>query len=344
MQRIATVADAREITVAENGDLLVGTGGSEVYIVRDAQGAPKAPQVFATLPDSPAAGVLINGAFVYFGTQFGVWRAPYRSGDRAVRSAPKKIAALRTSGVSRDHVTTTLAIWKDRLYASVGSTCDVCDPDVDATRATVQAMRLDGSGRTVAAVRIRNAIALAVNPLTGSIWGGVAGQDELERGHPYEIFDPVTRHGPVADYGWPYCYENRRAAIAGKDCSQAVIPRVVFPAYETPIGAVFYPAGIKTRFAFPREYAGGAFVTLHGSWHRPLVAPRIAFVPMHGEDPARAVDWKNPNQQWTEFVGGFQDQSGNRIARPTGIAVGQDGSIFFADDLSGGIYRIRPSI
>ena len=120
---------------------------------------------------------------------------------------------------------------------------------------------------TAKAVRIRNAIALTVNPATQTVWVGDAGQDSLTNGHPYEFFDPVTLHTDVADYGWPDCEENRQAYTPGADCSATAIPRVVFPAYETLIGAAFYPVNASGPYAFPAAYRGGAFVTMHGSWH-----------------------------------------------------------------------------
>jgi glucose/arabinose dehydrogenase len=202
-------------------------------------------------------------------------------------------------------------------------------------------MHLDGSGITPKAVRIRNAIALAVNPATGTLWAGVAGQDELPHGHPYENFDAVTSHPGVVDYGWPYCYENRQP-VGTHDCSSVAVARVVFPAYETPIGATFYPTNVHGRYAFPVAYRGGAFVTLHGSWHQPPVPPRVVFVPMAGDEPRTHVNWNDPNTQWQEFVGGFQSADGSRSARPAGVAVGPDGSLFVSDDQSGNIFRIRP--
>ena len=140
---------------------------------------------------------------MYIGAQFGVYELPYHAGERAASAQPRKIAAVRASGTARDHVTTTVAVTKGRLYASVGSSCNNCDPDLDATRATVQEMNLDGSGMTAKARHVRNAIALAVNPQTGTLWIGIAGQDELAKGHPYETFDPLTLRAGVADYGWP---------------------------------------------------------------------------------------------------------------------------------------------
>jgi glucose/arabinose dehydrogenase len=341
IERIATVEQGREITVAPNGDLFVGTSANSVYIVADAQGNAAPAKVFVQLADHPVAGVTIDGERMYIGAQFGIYELPYRNGDRTPRAQPRKIASVRTSGVARDHLTTTVAVANKRLYASVGSSCNNCDPDLDATRATIQQMDLDGSGMTPRAHRVRNAIALATNPQTGTLWAGVAGQDELPRGHPYEIFDAVTLHAGNVDYGWPYCYENH-VGTGAQDCAAQTVPRVVMPAYETPIGAAFYPLHPSGAHAFPEQYRGGAFVTLHGSWHQPPVPPRVVFIAMNGDEPKTAVDWNDPAVQWKEFVGGFQTANGQRIARPTGIAVGPDGSLFVSDDQDGGIYRIRP--
>ena len=57
---------------------------------------------------------------------------------------------------------------------------------------------------------------------------------------------------------------------------------------------------------------------------------------------SRPVDWADPDAQWTEFLSGCQSADGSRTCRPTGVAVGPDGSLFVSDDLDGGIYRIRP--
>jgi glucose/arabinose dehydrogenase len=336
---IAHVGAARELAAAPNGDLLVGTNGDEVYLIPDAEAAPGPPHVFVHLEDRNAAGVALAGGWLYIGSHLGVWRVPYRVGDSKAETAPLKIAAVRTR-VESGHATTSVAVAGDALYASVGSSCNACD-ETDSTRATIQQMRLDGGDMHPKAVRIRNAIALAVNPATGALWAGVAGQDELAHGHPYEIFDDVSAHPGTADYGWPYCYEDRRVAYPGHDCAQAAVPRAVFPAYDTPIGAVFYPVHPAGAHAFPEAYRGGAFVALHGSWHIPPVPPRVAFVAMHGDEPATRVDWNDPSAQWQEFAGGFQ-RFVSRIGRPSGVTVGSQGSLFVADDAADAVYRIRP--
>lgn len=347
---IGNVGGARELAAAPNGDLFVGTVGSSVYVIANAEGQAASPSVFAQLPDTPAAGVALalsgSSGTLYVGTELGVYRIPYAVGDRKARSAPAKIASVRTGGGS-GHSTTSVAFANGVLYASVGSSCNACK-ESDPTRATIQQMHPDGSAMTAKAVRIRNAIALSVNPATQTVWAGDAGQDSLTDGHPYEFFDPVTLHTGVADYGWPECEENRQAYTPGADCSATVIPRVVFPAYETLIGAAFYPVNASGPYAFPSAYRGGAFVAMHGSWHTGgngtyLAPPRVAFVPMNGDAPRTPVNWSDPTAQWSDFISGFQLADGTtRIGRPTGVAVGASGSLFIADDQTGDIYRIRP--
>jgi glucose/arabinose dehydrogenase len=351
IERIATVDGARELVVAPDGDLFIGTESNTVALLPRADAEhPGAPHAFATFNNKPAAGVTLGDGSLVVGTQFAVYEIPYQTGDQKPRGAAVKLFDVRLSGVARDHVTTSVAVIGDTLFASVGSSCNACVPDLDSTRATIQRFDLLRHTATEEAYNIRNAIALAVNPETQTLWAGVAGADDLPLYHPYEIFDAVSLHEFPVDYGWPACYENRKHFEKWPgDCSKTPIPRVIFPAYETPIGAVFYPANAHGAHAFPAAYRGGAFVTLHGSWHGPpqglsgYIPPRVVFVPMHGDTPDRPADWNDPTTQWEQFVSGYQKGgTAERIGRPTGIAVGPDGSLFVADDQTGAIYRIRP--
>jgi glucose/arabinose dehydrogenase len=353
IQTIANVPHARELAALPNGDLLVGTKRSEVYLVPNAEAASASePRLFATLPDDVAAGVAFSPdrSEIYFATEHGIYSTHYTQGDRSASNV-KPIAHVRTGPVAPNsdgdvHVTTSVIEAGGMLYASVGSSCNAC-VEADPTRASILRIPLDGGNPVKRATRIRNAIALAVNPATGSLWAGVAGQDDLTFGHPYEFLDDVTSHAGIADYGWPDCEENRHAYTQGANCANVVEPLVTLPAYSTMIGAVFYPRNQTGRYAFPRKYRGALFATAHGSWHTTpsgayAAAPQVVVVAMRGDRPATAVDWQDPRVQWQTFVGGFQRDGRERIGRPTGIAVGPAGSLFVADDLSGVIYRIRP--
>ncbi len=355
LEVIAAVPKARELAALPNGDLLVGTSNSTVYLVPAADrdsGAGK-PVVFTTINDSPVQGVAFAGSTctVYVASQHGIYSIPYKDADTSA-SAGNPIAQVRQGGIPPGsdgdvHRTSSVAVGGGKVYAGVGSSCNACT-EIDPTRATIQVMDPDGSNMTTRATRFRNAIALAVNPATGTLWAGGAGQDSLPTGHPYEFFDAVTLHSGVADYGWPECEENQHAYASGADCSKTVAPLVELPAYSTIIGAAFYPKNQAGAHAFPQSYRGGVFLSVHGSWHKTngtyYSPPRVAFVAMNGDTPATPVDWSNPSKQWKEFIGGFQLSDGvTRIARSTGIAVGRDGSLFFSDDANGYVYRVRPT-
>jgi glucose/arabinose dehydrogenase len=113
-------------------------------------------------------------------------------------------------------------------------------------------------------------------------------------------------------------------------------------------------------YAFPAAYRGALFYTLHGSWHEDntgvtVAPPRVVYVPMNGDQPKNPQTWGpagqpggDPYSTWgtsggnpAAFIDGFQDNTGARVGRPAGIAVGPNGSLFFSDDLNGNIYRIR---
>ena len=348
---IAHVGGARELAALPNGDLIVGTSGSSIAIVPNAEsaGAAGASATFATVGDAPAQGVAYGANFVFVATQHGVYRIPYASGAQSGTAA--KIASVRTGPVAPNsdgdvHTTSSVGVSGSTLYVGVGSSCNAC-AETDPTRATVQRMNLDGTGMTTQAARWRNAMAFATDPATGAVWAGGAGQDSLAAAHPYEFMDAVSTRTAPADYGWPTCEENHVAYTAGANCANVVVPALEFPAYSTIIGATFYPAAQSGRYAFPAPWSGGMFVGLHGSWHAaggvPVDPPHVAFVPFSGAAPARAVNWSDPTAQWNDFFSGFQHADGSRSGRVTGVAVGAQGSLFVADDQNGVVYRIRPS-
>lgn len=346
---VAHVAGAHGLAFLPSGDLLVGTGGSTVSLVPQADATAGIARTFASFPDSPAYGVAVSGANVYVSTQSALWQIPYATGDQTA-SSQKKIAQYRTGPIAPNsdgdvHRSASVAITGAHVYVGIGSSCNACE-EADLTRATIARTSLDGGGMITAARHIRNALALAVDPATGVLWAGGAGQDALPSGHPYEFFDSVTSHAGTPDYGWTKCEENRHAYTTGADCAGTVAPRIELPAYSTLMGAAFYPAAQSGRYAFPERYRGGLFISAHGSWHRingHQVPPHVVFVPMTGGAPRTAVDWNDPTRQWTDFLSGFQDGSGNRIGRSSGIAVGPNGSLFVSDDETGDIYRIRPT-
>jgi glucose/arabinose dehydrogenase len=354
LESIAVIGGARELAALPNGDLLIATSGTSVMLIPNAEAdtLPGAPVTFTSINDAPAQGIAYaaDSFSIYVATQHGLYSMAYVDAQKSA-TAGAAIAQVRTGGVAPNsdgdvHTSSSVAVSGNTVYIGVGSSCNQCT-ETDATRAAVLTTNRDGSNLTKKATRIRNAIALATNPLTGAVWVGGAGQDNLPAGHPYEYFDPVTSHSGVADYGWPACEENQHAYTSGADCSNTVAPRVELPAYSTLIGAVFYPLDQGGTYAFPAARRG-TYITGHGSWHKTGNAfdapPHVVFVPMSGDTPDTAVNWGDPRVQWTEFSGGWQTADGTaRIARAAGITVGSRGSLFVSDDQGGNIFRIRPS-
>jgi glucose/arabinose dehydrogenase len=192
-------------------------------------------------------------------------------------------------------------------------------------------------------------------------------QDYFSDGHPFEFIDPVSKRyatngSSTVDYYWPVCEEDLWPVVSGSSCSGMFTRLVQAPAYATMEGATFYPkyGASAPAYAFPSAYQGGLFFTLHGSWHESsagifVAVPAVVYVPMTGDTPVNPQKWGTPGQPggfpystWgtsggnpVAFLDGFQDNTGARIGRPTGIAVGPNGSLFVSDDSSGNIYRIR---
>ncbi len=363
MQKIAQVHNARQLAALPNGDLLVGTSDESIYIVPNAEdsGRAGAPSVFVTIPDRPVQGVTFvqSSCTIYVGTQNGVYSIPYSDGD--LTGTANKIAAVRSGPLATSpddkHITTSVAFTGGSLYVSVGSSCNACAEN-DANRAAILQMGPNGENLIKKATHIRNAIALAVNPATQTLWAGGAGQDNVKPiGHPFEFFDAVTLHKGVADYGWPNCEENQVVEVAGSDCSGEVEPLVELPAYQTIIGAVFYPTNQTGTHAFPAANRG-LYLAGHGSWHmtggKYYTAPRVAFVPWKsGDAPKTPVTWDIKKVeapvtggagQWSEFISGYLAANGvDRSGRPTGLAIGVQGSLFIGDDQNGAVYRVRPT-
>ncbi len=365
----------RELVMLPNGDLLVGTGGGtasfaqsgQVYIVPNAEAAvPGAPAVFATLTDiacASSAGTNTNGiAFapsagggtIFVGMECSVWKIPYVTGDRVASSAPSEFVAVRTgsppAGSDGDvHHTTSLVANGNELYISVGSSCNACI-ETDATRAAVFKTAITSPALVPVATRVRNALALAVNPATGNVWAGGAGQDCMEGtqcfaamdqtyindGHPYEWIDPITKHAAPADYMWPWCEEDQQPVPvpdgttanagtepAGTNCANMVVASVRAPAYATIMGAVFYAPPAGATYAFPGSFQGGLFFTLHGSWHEgtngvPVAVPEVVFVPMSAanDTPLYPMDWTNGGSPYATWA---HNSSGNPQAFMNGF-------------------------
>jgi len=146
------------------------------------------------------------------------------------------------------------------------------------------------------------------------------------------------------DYGWPECYYDafvEKLVLApeyggdGKTigvCANKIAPAAVFPAHWAPNAMVRYD-----QKQFPARYREGVFIAFHGSWNRapyPQGGYNVVFQALAGD---------RASGQCEVFADGFAGavkSPAKAEHRPSGLAVGPDGSLYVSDDIRGRIYRI----
>lgn len=105
------------------------------------------------------------------------------------------------------------------------------------------------------------------------------------------------------------------------------MPEVLIQAHSSTLDLVFYDGD-----AFPSEYRGDAFATLHGSWNR---EDRTGYKVIR----ARMKNGK-PTGAYEDFMTGFVLDKDTVWGRPAGIAVAKDGTLLVSEDANGTIFRI----
>ena len=249
-------------------------------------------------------------------------------------SNPVKLADLPTGG---GHSTRTVIFHDGKMYVSAGSSCNAC-VEIDSRRATVMEFNPDGSGQKIFAKGLRNAVGVAVNPKTDTVWATVNGRDMLGDDLPPETIYDLGKDG--GDGGWPYCYGDRvpdsNFAKPGDDrCKGVLEPKVQMQAHSAPLGLAFYEGS-----QFPAEYQNNIFVAFHGSWNR-SVPTGYKVVRVKLDDKGQ------PTGGAQDFITGWlapgETKHGRWMGRPVGIAFGSDGSMYLSDDSAGVIYRITYS-
>jgi glucose/arabinose dehydrogenase len=227
------------------------------------------------------------------------------------------------------HSTRTVLFLPDgRMVVSIGSSCNVCIED-DKRRGGI--VVYDGpaaTGEKIFATGLRNAVGLALNPLTGELWATNNGRDLMGDDLPPETVN-ILKEG--ADFGWPRCHAGEVIDPdfgSPESCNGVEPPLLKMQAHSAPLGLAFY-----TGATFPAEYQGDLFIAFHGSWNR-STPTGYKVVRVHLQD-GRPV---GPVQ---DFATGFAQLTEDDVfGRPVGLAVGPDGALYVSDDKGGYIYRI----
>lgn len=302
------------------------------------------------------------------------------SNDRIVRYAltqgsvvPKGSAVTIVSGLplTGDHPMHPIFIDSEgNMYVDVASPSNACQvknrtegspgkdpcPELE-TRGGVWLYDANKTNQTFSpaeryATGIRNAEGLAMDD-GGHLFATQHGRDQLHANWP-NVYKPdqeatlpaeellLLKKG--SDYGWPYCYYDsfeQKLVLApeyggdGKKaglCANKIAPIAAFPAHWAPNGMVHYD-----KMEFPARYRSGVFIAFHGSWDRapyPQGGYNVVFQPLSGDRAS------GPCDVFADGFAGETESPQGAAHRPSGLAVGPDGSMYISDDVSGRIYRI----
>lgn len=295
--------------------------------------------------------------WVYIGVNDGVVRTPYRAAATLDGSGAKAEVQTLISGLPTAHHWTRDVLFTPdgvRLLLAVGSGSNAAQDmfpeprdegglerwkreralgeawDTEENRAVILSYTPEGQDRRVYATGLRNPSGITLQPGTNRVWAVVNERDGLGDDGPFEYATAVQEG---AFYGWPWYaignhqdprHKGQRADLADK----VTVPDVLLQAHSAVLQIAFCEGD-----AFPPEYKGSAFVTMHGSWDRSKrTGYKVVRVLFDGQG--------NATGEYEDFMTGFVVDDQRVWGRPVGVAVGRDGSLFVTEDGSGTIWRV----
>lgn len=281
-------------------------------------------------PNQVAFYTINNIHYVYVAETGKLSYYVYQAGDTKPTSAATVIANFPDYGLDYKyggwHLTRSLAFYNNKLYVSVGSSCDACIEKEDI-RATIVEMDTDGTNQRIYARGVRNAVGMTW--VDDQLWVTHMGRDNRGPDKPEELFHTIEKDG---FYGWPYYFQYRKkiyadtAFVKSPRSSFVKTPPVApyaFKAHSAPLGFAYFSN-------FNDSILNKSFlVALHGStsvWRQ----------------RGNAIVQVLKDGSYREVVTGFlQGKTENkRFGRPCDIIQWSANSFFISDDKNGVIYYI----
>lgn len=221
-----------------------------------------------------------------------------------------------------------------KVYVSIGSSCNVCR---ETARAIIEQYDEDGSNRKVFATGVRNAVGMALHPVTNRLWANNNGSDEQGNEIPPEWIDIVRDNG---FYGHPFAYGSGDwfnfntgsyqsllpiTGIDSANVAKLLQPAALIRAHSAPMALQF----LGPQFGATMQY--GFLSALRGSWNttNPKDFRGYKVIYGHLSSPQdTTVDYVS------DFCSGFITDTINRTfwGRPVGIAVDNSGKVYISSD------------
>jgi glucose/arabinose dehydrogenase len=224
------------------------------------------------------------------------------------------------------HLTRSITIHNDKLYVSVGSSCNAC-VEKEPVRATILEMNPDGTNQKIHARGVRNAV--GIKWVGDKLWVTHMGRDGIGPDKPEDLLHTIKKDGY---YGWPYYVQYRKRVyddVTFKDSSRALYVKKP-PVAEYGFKAHSAPLGFEYFSGFDDPLMNNSFlVALHGStsvWRQ----------------RGNAVVQVMKDGTYRDIITGFLQGTteAKRYGRPCDIIRWSSRSFFISDDKSGVIYYV----
>ena len=215
-----------------------------------------------------------------------------------------------------------------KLLISTGSSCNVCQEE-DSRRAKIFSANADGSDFQKYATGLRNAVFMAIHPVTGEIWATEMGRDNLGDNLPPDEINIIKEN---SWYGWPWFYGKNIEDHSWSDgipsyAFEPVPSHIDIPAHSAPLGLAFIPEE-----GWSEDYWYNLLVAYHGSWN--------SSVPTGYKVVRLKLDAQGNYAGTEDFLSGWLQPNGAALGRPVDILIQPGGVIYISDDKAGVIYRV----
>jgi glucose/arabinose dehydrogenase len=325
------IPNARFMGFSPGGDLLVSQprSGQIVHVFRDLDGDGRSDGQKLLLGDLDRPhGFDFHQGQLYIGEGGAIARVDLvENGPDTIAVAGEPVRIVEGIPSGENHWSRTLRFGPDdRIYLSVGSSCNVCE-EKDPRRAAILRYEVDGSGEEIFASGLRNSVGFDWRPGTNELFATDNGRDLLGNDYPPCELNRIERGG---FYGFPVANGDRRPDPdfgEGQEerIASSIPPTHSFMAHTAPLGMTF----VRHPDA-PADYRGVALVAQHGSWNRTELSGYMV-VSLHWDAQGNISE--------REFLTGFNVDD-DVIGRPVDVIEGPDGAIYVSDDYAGAVYRI----
>ncbi len=271
-----------------------------------------------------------NKTYIYIAETGTLKRFEYEAGANKPKDTGQVIARYPDYGLNYKyggwHLTRSLVFRGNKLYVSIGSSCNACI-EKETVRAAIMEMNPDGTDQQVYASGLRNSVGLKW--VNDKLWVTSMGRDLIGPDRPEDLMMPVTRN---AFYGWPFYYQYKGKVYADTTFKDSTRSAAVEEPPVAPVGfkAHSAPLGLEYFANFSDPVLNNSFlVCLHGStsvWRQ----------------RGNAVVQINKDGSYTEVINGFLQgkTEKERYGRPCDIMQWSGNAFFVTDDKNGVLYYV----